>query len=156
MGCQEVSNQGDSNFVSTRWRVPANDQHRAARIYLDTDSHKCTSRHTVKARPHPYIARDKQQPISATMQITCAVATALPLVRSTMRTGLPPPDSSINKENLVFVYPMQVAPMLRQEVRLHITDHLRATVPNLKQANVAGSLHEAVCPCTGQILWESA
>ena len=90
------------------------------------------------------------------MQITCAVATALPLVRSTMRTGLPPPDSSINKENLVFVYPMQVAPMLRQEVRLHITDHLRATVPNLKQANVAGPLHEAVCPRTGQILWESA
>ena len=47
---------------------------------------------------------------------------------------------------------MHAAPMLRQNVRLHITDHLRVTVPSPKYGKVADPLPEAVCSRTGQIL----
>ena len=50
----------------------------------------------------------------------------------------PVTKSSINKENLVLVYPVQTAPMIRQSASLHITDQLRPTVPKPKHDRVAG------------------
>ena len=76
-------------------------------------------------------------------QIPSALATAVLLARSSFSPGLPPPNSSIIKENLVLVHPVQAAPMLRQTVRLQITDRLRATVPNAQK----GMLH---APCLRQ------
>ena len=50
----------------------------------------------------------------------------------------PPPNSTVNKKVVAFVYPLHAVPMLRQNVRLHSTDHLRPTAPSAPQASAAG------------------
>ena len=52
------------------------------------------------------------------------------MVRSRVRT-VSPIQFDCKQGERRFGHPLQLAPMLRRNVCLHITDHLRATVPSL-------------------------
>lgn len=117
-----------------------------------------TSEHAfIWSRPNHILTMpsDKLQPIVP--RLASPVATALLTIFSRISAGWPPPSSTVRKNHVVFVYPVQAAPTPRQNDCPHITDRLRATVPRPTQARGAGPVPDrqglqALRKCCGETI----